>query len=94
MVPPPRHQEAGITKITTVLFHMLGPSQHLVIGAAVGIGKVQLLMKVSAEFRNPCRLNTLRKQPSGGHLACLTTGNDFVKLNRLIMSLRSDSPDV
>lgn len=41
-------QDAGISKITTVLFHMLGPSQHLVIGAAVGIGKVQLLMKVSS----------------------------------------------
>ena len=39
-------QEAGISKITTVLFHLLGPSQHLVIGAAVGIGKVQQLMKV------------------------------------------------
>ncbi|XP_037075237.1 mediator of RNA polymerase II transcription subunit 24-like [Pollicipes pollicipes] len=53
-----QQQEAGISKITTVLFHMLGPSQHLVIGAAVGIGKVQLLMK------HLIMLNSLRTSPS------------------------------
>ncbi|KAF0309502.1 Mediator of RNA polymerase II transcription subunit 24 [Amphibalanus amphitrite] len=53
-----QQQEAGISKITTVLFHMLGPSQHLVIGAAVGIGKVQQLMK------HLIMLNSLRTSSS------------------------------